>query len=60
MPPAGAGWRVGIVTGDDKAFGACRDVIPRQMRGNIIAVVAHAVKDMAARQFFTVFEIVTD
>ena len=54
MPPAGAGWRIRIVTGHDKAFSPGGHIIPCQVRGNIIPVISHAVKDVAMRKLFAI------
>ena len=60
MPPAGAGWRIRIKAGHDKAFGSCGYVIPRQVGGNIIPVIPHAVKDVAMPKLIAIAQIVTD
>lgn len=58
VPPAGAGWGVGIVNGDDEALGAGRHAVPGQVGRQVIAVVAHAVENLLLRQLAAVLQIV--
>mgnify|MGYP000305305831 CR=1 FL=1 len=59
VPPAGAGWGIRVVAGHDKTLGSHRDIVPRQMRRNIIPLISHPVENMAFRQLFAVAQILT-
>ncbi len=58
VPPAGAGWGIGIVNGDYEALGAGRHAVPCEVRRQVIAVVAHAVEDLRLRQLAAILQVV--
>src|SRR5262252_383513 len=49
VPPAAAGWRVGVVNGDCEALRASRSVLPGERRRDVASVAPKSLEDVRVR-----------